>query len=104
MTSSPHVITWSQNNLHVRVSLTPAGELQFHGHDLKPPPLFGESDYEYTLTVASDDIPTVVAALGGAVGDDVMPLIEANIETIVRTGEKTWLTSIHVAPRFWSYP
>lgn len=54
--------------------------------------------------MASDDVPTVVTVLGGKPGDDVMPLIEANIEMIVRTGEKTWLESLGIAPAFWSYP
>jgi hypothetical protein len=48
-------------------------------------------------------VPQVIEALGGQSGDDPLALIEANIETIVRTGEKSWLQSLGIKPGFRSY-
>jgi len=54
------------------------------------PPFMG-GEYEYWLTAEPGDIPRVVAALDGAEGDDVLPLLQANGEMIYHAGEQTWL-------------
>jgi hypothetical protein len=94
---------WAKDDLYVSVSRTVGGGLSVDGQDANPNP-FGDSDYEYTVTVGRDDVPKVIEALGGQQGDDPLALIEANIDSIVRTGEMTWLKSIGVSPGFSSYP
>lgn len=47
-------------------------------------------------------MPRVVAALGGAPGDDVLALLSGQAERIIRTGETRWLREIGVKPAFWS--
>lgn len=94
---------WGYNGLYVGISRTRGGGIQFEGQDTNPNP-FGDSDYEYTLTVDRDDVPKIIEALGGQPDDDPLSLIEANIETIVRTGEMSWLKSLGIKPGFWSYP
>jgi len=93
----------SRSGLSVDVSRTMGGGVQFEGQDLNPTP-FSDSEYEYILTVGNHDVPTIIEALGGKPSDDVLGLIEANIEKIVRTGELTWLRSLGISPRFWSHP
>ena len=93
---------WAKNRLHVQISRTVGGGVRFDGQDFSPNP-FGDSEYEYAITVDRADVPTIIEALGGQPGDDVLALIEANIETIVRTGEQTWLTSLGISPAFWSH-
>lgn len=90
---------WARNGLYVDVSLIDDGSLRFMGQDLKT---FGDDEYEYALTVAPDDIPKVTAALGAKPGDDVISLLVANAEKIIRTGERTWLQSLGIEPDFWS--
>jgi hypothetical protein len=56
------------------------------------------------LTISGDHTFDLIDALGGPAGVDPLDLIEANIGTIVCTGELTWLRSIGIAPGFWSWP
>lgn len=63
---------------------------------------FGDSDYEYAITIRRGDVPKVIEVLGGQPDADPFDLIEANIETIVRQGEMTWLKSNGIEPGFWS--
>lgn len=93
---------WSRNKLYVDVSINEDGNLVFAGQDLDPPGAFG-AEYEYWITVAADDIPVVVAALGGTLGDDIIPLVAANAEIIVRTGERAWLAGLGLTTEFASY-
>jgi hypothetical protein len=94
---------WARRGLYIRIARTPDGDIRFEGQDTNPNP-FGHSDYEYTITVMREDVPQVVEALGGQPGDDPLALIEANIETIVQTGERSWLQSLGIEPGFSSYP
>ena len=89
--------------MYISVSRTAGGDIRFEGQDTNPNP-FGDSDYEYTLTVARGEVPKIVKGLGGPADADPLELIEANIETIVRTGEMTWLKSHGINAGFWSYP
>ena len=96
---SKPVTLWDSNHLHIGAEITNDGRLQIAGQDLRA--MGGE--YEYFLTIEQADIPRVVAALGGAQGDDVLPLLQANGEIIYHAGEQTWLKSLDIEPGFFSY-
>ncbi|HET9518946.1 MAG TPA: hypothetical protein VFO77_14590 [Actinoplanes sp.] len=108
-TVSPNQITlintkinlWSRNQSYVDAVLRPDGALEFLGHDLNPQNPWG-AEYEYALRVEPVDVPRVVAALGGRPGDNVLALVRAYGEHIVRRGEQTWLRSLGIEPGFWS--
>ena len=86
----------------VWAELAESGALVISGQDLRPPPGFGD-EYEWTITVEAVDVPVVVAALGGNVGDDVLALLAAHADQIIRTGESRWLRGIGVEPQLWSW-
>jgi hypothetical protein len=98
---SESVTLWDRDHLHIWAEITNGSRLRIAGQDLRPPPAMG-GEYEYFLTVEPEDIPRVVAALGGAKGDDVLPLLEANGEMIYHAGEQTWLKSLGIEPGFFS--
>jgi hypothetical protein len=95
------VALWSGNKLYVDAVLRPDGTLVFQGQDLNPNNPWG-AEYEYALSVGPADVPRVVAALGGSDGDDVLALLLANGERIVRRGEQGWLRTLGIDPGFWS--
>lgn len=73
------------------------GALVIEGRDTRQN-LWGQSNDEYTLTVSADEVPTVVAALGG--GGDVLALLEAHKDEVVRAGERAWLRQAGVEPEY----
>lgn len=87
---------WNRNRLHVWVSITDGGRLQFAGQDLNG--FIGSDEYEYWVCVPADDIPVVIATLGGSAGDDVLDLLVAHAEEIVTMGESRWLKSLGLEP------
>ena len=87
---------WSRNRLYVDAVLTPAGDLVFEGQDLNG--WLGSEEYEYWVTAPASLVPQVVAALGGAPGDDVLALLVAHADEIVLRGESTWLRSLGIEP------
>jgi hypothetical protein len=101
MTTPRRVSLWAANRLYVDASVDADGVLRISGQDLGDN-LYG-GEYEYFLTVDATDVPTVVAALGGAPGDDVLELLVAQAEQIIRTGEKTWLEGLGISPGFSSW-
>ena len=100
--SERRVKLWERNRLFVYAVLKADGRLAIEGQDLSKPNSWGTGEYEYDITVASGDVPRVVAALGGADGDDVLALLAANSETIVMHGERRWLRDLCIEPGFWS--
>ena len=78
------------------------GTLVIEGQDLDPPAGLGGGEYEWTITVRPGDVPTVVRALGGQSGDDVLDLLSRHRDEVVGTGELTWLHGIGLHPDFWS--
>jgi hypothetical protein len=95
-----HMQTSSRGTLTTWADLKDDGSLVLSGQDLGGHPMGGE--YEYAHTVPPGQVPLVVAALGGAPGDPVLPLLERHAELVVGTGEGAWLASIGVEPGFWS--
>ena len=95
-TSGSEIFIYKRDKLLVSVALR-CGDLVTAGQDLSG------SEYEYWLTVRAADVPRVTAALGGTPGSDVLALVQANAETIVRTGEKSWLDAHGIPTEFWSW-
>ncbi|MBW0114518.1 hypothetical protein [Pseudonocardia abyssalis] len=64
---------------HLAARLTAEGDLVVEGQDIGPgvEEFFGEgnTEYEWAHTVRVADLPLLVAALGGAPGDDVLALL-----------------------------
>jgi hypothetical protein len=79
-------------------------ELVIFGQDLCVPPFFGESlrEYEYGLSVAEADIPTVLTALQAAPDADVLDVLERAGSELVRAGESKWLRALGIEFEFWS--
>ena len=82
----------SRNRLHVDAVLTDAGDPVFEGQDLNGS-LGHRSRWE---TVPAAMVPRVVAALGGAPGDDVLALLADHGDEVVLRGESTWLRSLGI--------
>ena len=92
---------WSRNRLYVDAVLTESGDLVFEGQDLNG--WLGSAEYEYWVTAPAAVVPLVVDALGGASGDEVLDLLDANAEEIVRRGESTWLRSLGIEPEVFTH-
>ncbi|MPV36713.1 hypothetical protein [Georgenia subflava] len=71
-----------------RVCLPRQGTLVFARRDTGPSAAFMSADgeYKYRLRVGAEHVPTIVEALGGQPGDDVLALLEGAGENIVRGG------------------
>ncbi|GAA3079775.1 hypothetical protein VR41_06430 [Streptomyces sp. NRRL B-1568] len=91
------VSLYAANRLYVDARFGRDGGLVIEGQDLS----LGE--YEYMLSVKQDEIPIVVAALGGAPGDDVLELLAGHGTEIVQFGEMRWLKAQGIEPGFSSY-
>ncbi|MDI2125779.1 hypothetical protein [Yinghuangia seranimata] len=94
-TGDRKVSMYAANRLHVDARLAADGTLTIEGQDLNG------GEYEYVVTVAAGDVPVVIAALGGAPGDDVLALLAANGAAVVRQGERAWLRGLGLEPRLW---
>ena len=88
---------WDVNGSTVWVDWGANGKVVFHGQILT-----GREEYEYAISVPSVDVPKLIAALSGEADEDVIALIVANGEAIVRRGEKAWIESLGITPEFWS--
>jgi hypothetical protein len=97
------VTLWSDNGLTVTARRGIDDKLVIDGQDLKRSPLPGGeiTEYEYGLTVASADIPTVLSALRAAPDADVLDVLEKAGPEVVKFGEKRWLAQIGVEVEFW---
>ena len=89
-----------QGGLHIWATIPADGGLLIQGQDLGGYP--GAGEYEYAIRVAEADMPTVRAALDATDGDDLLSLLEAAGEPIVRRGERAWLEGLGIAAQFWS--
>lgn len=77
---------WRREKLPVEAAVTAAGDMVITGQDLSGT-LWAE--YEYALTLRRDDIDTLVTALGGRSGDDVLDLLRSHAESLVTAGERS---------------
>ena len=86
-----------RDGLHISAELNAEGALVISGQDLKPG--FGWAEYEYGFTIRPEDLPLIVAALGGALDDHVLQLLAAEGERIA-SNMKSWLDAIGVRYEF----
>ena len=85
---------------HVDISM--AGEAaRLSGQDLGG--FAGADEYEYWITIQSEDFPVIRSALGAGPDDDVIEVLCANAEMIFTKGERTWLRAIGIEPGFSNY-
>jgi hypothetical protein len=92
---------WREGGLVVRVRLTDDDDLEFAGQDFGGHPFADQ--YEYWITVPARDVPTIVAALNGQPGDDVLELVARHAASIIHQGERAWVESLGIEPRFYSW-
>lgn len=91
---------------HLSARIDAGGALVVEGQDLGPgvTRVFGEgiTEYEWTHTVAADQVPALIAALGGDEGADVLDLLAGGAAG--RQGENLGgvLRSHAVPYRVWS--
>jgi hypothetical protein len=90
---------------HLSAAIRPDGSLAIEGQDLGPgvEGVFGAgcTEYEWTWTVAADDVPGVAAALGGEPGEDPLAAI-ARWFGEHRTDPGSRLREAGVPVAFWS--
>ena len=79
------------------VDYSGTGALVFTGLDRG---YFGDSDYEYTITVAPEEFPALRAGLGGDPTDDVVELLCRHVAVVMPCGERTWLDGPGIGYRF----
>ncbi|GHF61872.1 hypothetical protein GCM10010218_49350 [Streptomyces mashuensis] len=91
------VSLYAANQLYVDARIGASGNLVFEGQDLS------RGEYEYFVSVRPEEIPLVVAALGGTPEDDVLDLLARHGEEIVRFGEMRWLKAQGIDPGFSSF-
>jgi hypothetical protein len=98
------VTLWSANGLTVTARRGTNDNLVISGQDLRPSPIPGGeiTEYEYGLSVATTDIPTVLAALRAEPDADVLDVLESAGPEVVKVGESRWLAEIGVEAEFWS--
>lgn len=90
---------------HLRACLRDDGGLVIEGQDLgaAPEAFWGSAEYEWTLTVAPEQVPGLVAALGGTPGeDDPLELLAARFRDDERYASRSFLEEAGVAFAFWS--
>ena len=94
--------------LHVGTQWKADGAFEISGHHLGESliPLMGKDEYEYAITVPTDQLDALASALGadataGAAGIDAA--WSAQESEIVRHGEKRWLTEHGITHEFWSH-
>lgn len=98
------VTLWSANGLTVTARRGIDDNLVISGQDLRANPMLGGevTEYEYGLSVARNDIPTVLAALRAAPDADVLDVLESVGAEVVKIGESRWLAEIGIEADFWS--
>ena len=63
---------------HLDAAVDSDGRLRIAGQDLGPVtrPVSPDGEYEYFYTIEEHDIPALAVALGGALGDDILAVLE----------------------------
>ena len=88
---------------HRQVDYNAEGDLVWTGHDLGSAPMafFGGSDYEFWRTVREANLPALLAALGGAPGDDLPALVAERFKSDVQLEE--FATKQGIPTEFFSW-
>lgn len=64
------------SHLSLDATVQADGDLQISGHDTGPVAVFFDSEYEWWYTIAANDVPDLVIALGGQPGSDILDVLE----------------------------
>jgi hypothetical protein len=94
------------SRLHLYASLETDGSLRISGHDLGPVAknISPDGEYEYWYSVAAEDVPALVVALGGSADGDVIDLLREHWSGMDSYGLGAAVRSSGVAYHFASYP
>lgn len=87
---------WAKDELFVDAAMLGDGSLSIEGQDLR------HGEYEYFLTVKSENLAALVQAMGGSDEDDVLELLKAKAPELVHVGEMTWLKEHSIPYDFFS--
>ncbi|MBX7430633.1 hypothetical protein JDV09_00695 [Mycobacterium sp. Y57] len=92
--------------LNLDATLQPDGSLRIDGQDLGPvtEPVSPDGEYEYGYTIAAQDVPAMVIALGGQHGTDIIDLLEHHWSGAQSYGLGAAIRSSGVPHHFWNYP
>lgn len=99
MANGRSITMWDAGTLRVTAEVKADGSVVISGQDSGHPLC---EEYEYWITVLPGSVPGLVAALGGAVGDDVLELLDLQGDEIVRAGEKSWLEERGIVSEFFN--
>lgn len=91
-----HVVLHTDSDLHVEATLEPDGAVLIQRQDLS-----GAGEYEYTLRIDAEDVPSLRAALGSVDGPILEVLAEQGV-SIVEIGESRWLEQQLVPFHLWT--
>jgi len=88
---------WDKDGVHVWAERTWAGDLTISGQHLME-----GVEYEYAITISSEDVHRIAEALGCPF-NLVFPALRDKFPQILAAGgELTWLNSLGVQPKMWS--
>jgi hypothetical protein len=92
--------------LNLDASLGGDGSLRITGQDLGPVTkmISPDGEYEYFYTIAAEDVPALVVALGGQPGTDVIDLLEQHWSGADSYNLGAAIRSSGVTHHFASYP
>jgi hypothetical protein len=92
--------------LNLDASLERDGTLRIIGQDLGPvtKSISPDGEYEYFYTIAAQDVPALVVALGGQPGTDVIDLLEQHWSADAAYNLSAAIRSSGVKYSFSSYP
>ncbi|MGV1004471.1 MAG: hypothetical protein ACOYEV_06810 [Candidatus Nanopelagicales bacterium] len=84
------------------VTLEHDGSLRFSGQDLGPTVSY-DGEYEYWYSLAAEDVPALVIALGGEPGTDIIDLLESRWSGDAASGLGAAIKASGVKHNFTSY-
>lgn len=87
------------------VRLTPEGDVVIEGQDMgkSVEQFWGSREYEWDITIRSDDVPAYVRALGGVPGrDDPLAAVKRYFAENERCVERRFLDEHSIEYGFWS--
>ena len=94
------------SSLSISATLESDGSLEISGHDLGPvtDSMSGDGEYEFWYTVAAEDVPALVIALGGEPGADILDVLQQRCAARRRFNVGRAIRSSRVGYEFHSYP